>query len=67
MTNYAPVHKITVSKLRSLLAQLRDDDELHPNAMGNLKVVRDGNYVGFIDLLVGMQSLELLDAPEETR
>lgn len=42
---------ITVAKLRKLLAMLRDDDELVPNALGNLVIMRDGSYNGYIEIL----------------
>lgn len=48
-------HKIMVKHLATLLAdpQLQDDDLLIPNAVGNMKVMRGGRYIGYIDLLPG--------------
>ncbi len=43
---------ITVADLQRALEdeQLRPDDELHPNAVENLSIMRKGEYVGFIDI-----------------
>ena len=57
-------HLITVGRLRELLSLLRDDDVLIPNKVANLKIERDGAYVGYVDLLEGQQCVELFDDEE---
>lgn len=64
-TPYSGVrHAITVKRLRELLNELRDDDILIPNAVGNLKIDRNGAYVGFVDLLHTSPHVELFGADE---
>lgn len=41
---------IPVEKLSALLSQLLSTDKIFPNRVGNLSVVRDGEYIGYIDL-----------------
>lgn len=43
---------ITVEDLQRLLADdaLRPGDQLHPNMVGNLLIVRNEKWVGFIDI-----------------
>ena len=41
---------ITAAKLSELLAQCRADDVLLPNQVGNLSIIRGGEYIGVIDL-----------------
>jgi hypothetical protein len=52
-------HRITASELRHLLTQLRDDDVLEPNAVGNLRIIRDGESIGFVDLLPACLGIHL--------
>lgn len=54
-------HRTTVAKLRSLLAQLRDDDVLEPNAVQNLAIVRDGAQIGHIELHHFHESVEIYE------
>ena len=56
-------HEITVAKLRELLGQLRDTDVLAPNQVYNLRVDRDGDYFGYIDLFT--DTVELDADPED--
>jgi hypothetical protein len=58
-------HAISVARLRELLQELHDDDELQPNLVYNLTIVRGKTYAGFIDLLDGRQHVEWL-LPEAT-
>lgn len=41
---------ISVENLKKALEKLEDDDILYPNQVGNLTVVRNGNYIGYIDI-----------------
>lgn len=43
-------HCITVATLRELLSELREDDILIPNDVGNLAIERNGLYIGYVDL-----------------
>jgi hypothetical protein len=51
-------HEITVARLKELLADLKDDDLLIPNAVRNLSIIRDEKEFGFIDLLAGCTGIE---------
>ena len=42
-------HEITAAKLQELMAQLEPTDILRPNAVGNLMLIRNGEYIGFVD------------------
>ena len=44
---------ITGKKLKELAAQLEDEDGLDKNSVGNLAIIRNGVYVGFVDLNTG--------------
>jgi hypothetical protein len=48
---------MAVGKLRVILDQLRDDDELYPVGTGNLTIYRGGEAIGFIDMAA--EGLEL--------
>ena len=52
-------HEISVATLQRLLAQLRPDDILIPNEVANLKIVRRGEYAGYVDLLKDHCAIEL--------
>ena len=41
---------ITNAKLKEILSKLKDDCILYPNQVGNLSVVHDGLFVGYIDI-----------------
>jgi hypothetical protein len=41
---------ISVVKLRAVLEYLKDEDLLFPNRVGNLAIIRNNNYIGFIDI-----------------
>ena len=41
---------IEVKDLRALLQYLEDGDELYPNTVGNLLIIRDGESIGYIDI-----------------
>jgi len=43
-------HEITVRELVELLSELDDDLVLSPNAVGNLRILKNEQYVGYIDL-----------------
>jgi hypothetical protein len=59
-------HIISVKDLRDLLTQLRDDDELEPNTVANLRILRAGVSVGYIDLLKGQSAVNFWsDATDE--
>jgi hypothetical protein len=53
-----PRHAITVRRLRELLLELEDDDELVPNQVRNLAILRNDKYFGFINLLEGLTEVE---------
>lgn len=57
-------HSITAGYLKCLLTQLRDSDVLIPNEVANLKIERDGKYIGFVDLLENNQHVEFFDESE---
>lgn len=42
-------HRLTVARLRELISDLRDDDELWPNDLLNLAITRAGEYIGYLD------------------
>lgn len=48
---------LSVEKLKQILDQLQDTDELYPNRVGNLSVIRNEEQIGYID--IGTESLEL--------
>ncbi len=48
---------ISVQELRKVLKELRPDDQLFVNAVGNLGILRNDHYFGFIDFEAG--TLEL--------
>jgi hypothetical protein len=52
-------------RMIELFQQLQEGDLLTCNTVGNLAVIRDGSYVGFVDL-AGEGYIELLDAELET-
>jgi hypothetical protein len=52
-------HEITVATLRELLTQLEPEDVLIPNVVGNLKIVRGGTYIGYVDLLKDLASIDV--------
>ena len=54
-------HEVPVWKLRLLLDQLDDADILVPNRVANLSIQREGEYIGFVDLLYEQQHIELFD------
>lgn len=62
-----PRHRISVSGLRELLSGLRDDDVLIPNECSNLAIMRNGEYVGFIELLEGRHRVERLPLRQRRR
>jgi len=53
-------HEVSVKKLKEILSELLDDDVLIPNAVGNLALIRNGEYAGFINLLKDLQCLEIV-------
>ena len=58
-------HSITVAKLINLLLDLDDNAVLIPNRVGNLAVMdASGEYIGYINLLEGLQSLEIFPERE---
>jgi hypothetical protein len=54
-------HSISVMDLINVLKLLLDDDELLPNQVGNLLIVRDKKNVGYINLLVDIPNDELIE------
>ena len=53
---------ISVGKMKELLAcsELRNDDTLYPNSVGNLSIVRNGRlFIGFID--IPNEGVEIID------
>lgn len=58
-------HYAVVARLRELLFVLFDDDELFPNAVGNLSIVRNGKMIGFINCLNGITVMEKFDDEAE--
>lgn len=50
-------HSIEACKLAALLRQLQPNDLLVPNSVRNLAIYRNGEYIGFIDLLEDCQSV----------
>ena len=60
------MHCVTVALLRALLDELRDTDVLIPNQVANLKIIRDGWYIGFVDLLDPYQAVELFEEGDLT-
>lgn len=52
-------HEVTVYRLRQLLSGLKDADVLVPNELRNIAVLRDGNYIGHINLLKDQARLEI--------
>lgn len=44
---------LSVATLRTALDKLEDTDEVIVNGVGNLAILREGEYVGFIDFLHG--------------
>ena len=55
---------ITVQELQGLLQQLQADDILYPNPIGNLSIIRDDTYIGFLD--IAFPALELFArSPED--
>lgn len=43
---------VEVKELQTVLGyhRLLPNDELHPNGVGNLTIVRDGKYIGYVDI-----------------
>lgn len=50
MPKLRPVERVTAEALQTLLAQLQPQDEITPNAVGNLMIIRADAYLGYIDL-----------------
>ena len=44
---------LTVRELRAILDKLEPDERLYPNAVRNLAVVKNGEYVAWIDFRDG--------------
>jgi len=42
-------HAVKVAELKAAILELRDDDLLVPNEVRNLAIIRDGDFVGWID------------------
>ena len=40
---------MTVGKMKKILDELRDDDILSPNRVGNLSITRNAEQIGYID------------------
>ena len=57
-------HAITVGSLADLLRLLEPTDVLIPNTVGNLRIDRAGEYIGYIDLLEDCQEVEFLAGEE---
>ena len=54
--------QITVGKLQELMTKhLRPDDLLEPVEVGNLAVLRQGKYIGFIDIANETVELDVED------
>ena len=49
---------ILVAQMIALLNKLEDNDILMPNRVGNISVIRDGDFIGFID--VSFEELDLI-------
>lgn len=54
------VRRVTVAELQAMLASLEPHDELAPNQVGNLMVIRANAYIGYVDL--GYEKAVRLDA-----
>ena len=52
---------ISVAKMREILQSLRVIDDLVPNAVGNLSIIRDDECIGYID--IGLEELVIYDEP----
>lgn len=52
---------VLADAMEQLISQAGDDARLVKNRVGNLSVIREGAYVGFVDLGSGEVSLQLDD------
>jgi hypothetical protein len=50
---------LTVADLRTLLDELHPTDRLSPNLVRNLRIVRNGESVGFVDFAAETGAVEL--------
>lgn len=62
---FSIVHEVSVAELREALDRLLPDDILFPNQVGNLTIMRNGAYWGFINLLRGINSPDRIEAFDE--
>jgi len=53
-----PQKWITAKQLMDAVFELRPDDKLYPNSVGNLAVVRDMEYIGYINMATGEVDLD---------
>lgn len=56
---------ITAEQLQSVLSELRSGDLLVPSKVRNPTIVRDGVYIGYIDLRMDHCALRLFEEREE--
>ena len=54
---------MTVERLKAILSEIEDEDLLIPNRVGNLSVVRNDKYIGFIDFNGG--KLDLVEEDDD--
>jgi hypothetical protein len=58
-------HSILVKDLIAILSLLVPDDKLIPNRVRNLAIERDGEFIGYIDLLSDMPHGERLQMNDD--